>query len=118
MGKSAFSIFFVYVSVLRVGRGVDWGWMHLPTHPQQYCDPASLVHPDDTDYCEEETCSGNGKCFNSALMAKCKCNPGFTGKYCQGKVTRPNTRLPYSRVGGQEQCLRRVTKAFGLEQYA
>ena len=23
--------------------GVDWGWMPLPTRPQQYCDPASLV---------------------------------------------------------------------------
>ena len=23
--------------------GVDGGWMPLPTHPQRYCDPASLV---------------------------------------------------------------------------
>ena len=23
--------------------GVDGGWMPLPTHPQQYCDPASLA---------------------------------------------------------------------------
>ena len=23
--------------------GVDGGWMPLPTRPQQYCDPASLV---------------------------------------------------------------------------
>ena len=22
---------------------MDWGWMPLPTRPQQYCDPASLV---------------------------------------------------------------------------
>ena len=25
------------------GLGVDQGWMTLPTRPQQYCDPASLV---------------------------------------------------------------------------
>ena len=24
--------------------GVDGGWMPLPTHPQRYCDPASLVN--------------------------------------------------------------------------
>jgi len=41
--KRAFSILFVYVWVLDVGWGVDGGWMPLPTRPQQYCDPASLV---------------------------------------------------------------------------
>ena len=25
------------------GWGVDGGWMPLPTRPQRYCDPASLV---------------------------------------------------------------------------
>ena len=42
MGKQAFSILFV---CLGVGGGL-WcggGWMPLPTRPQQYCDPASLV---------------------------------------------------------------------------
>ena len=26
-----------------MGWGMDGGWMPLPTHPQRYCDPASLV---------------------------------------------------------------------------
>ena len=26
-----------------LGVGVDGGWMALPTRPQRYCDPASLV---------------------------------------------------------------------------
>ena len=29
--------------MLGVGLGVDGGWMPLPTRPQRYCDPASLV---------------------------------------------------------------------------
>ena len=37
----------MYVSVLggELGGalGVDGGWLPLPTHPQRYCDPASLV---------------------------------------------------------------------------
>jgi len=37
----------VYVSVLEGGLGgalgVDGGWLPLPTRPQRYCDPASLV---------------------------------------------------------------------------
>ena len=37
----------VYVSVLGGGLGgalgVDGGWLPLPTRPQRYCDPASLV---------------------------------------------------------------------------
>ena len=43
VGKRAFWKLFVYVWVLRVGWGVDWGWMPLPTRPQRYCDPTSLV---------------------------------------------------------------------------
>ena len=35
----------VFVSKCGVGEGVDGGWMPLPTHPQQYCDPVSLVPP-------------------------------------------------------------------------
>ena len=31
---------------LEVGWGVDGGWMSLPTSPQRYCDPASLVRRD------------------------------------------------------------------------
>ena len=27
-----------------MGMGVDGGWMPLPTHPQRYCDPVSLVY--------------------------------------------------------------------------
>ena len=30
-------------SFLVAGLGVDGGWMPLPTRPQQYCDPVSLV---------------------------------------------------------------------------
>ena len=37
-------ILFAYVRVLGVGFGVDGGRMPLPTRPQRYCDPASLVH--------------------------------------------------------------------------
>ena len=37
----------MYVSVLEGGLGgalgVDGGWLPLPTRPQRYCDPASLV---------------------------------------------------------------------------
>ena len=29
--------------MLGVGWGVDGGWMPLPTRPQRYCDPVSLV---------------------------------------------------------------------------
>ena len=29
--------------MLEVGWGVDGGWMPLPTRPQRYCDPVSLV---------------------------------------------------------------------------
>ena len=29
--------------MLEVGWGVDGAWMPLPTRPQQYCDPVSLV---------------------------------------------------------------------------
>ena len=43
-------VFFVNVSVLEGGLGEAlkrwvWmgGWLPLPTRPQQYCDPASLV---------------------------------------------------------------------------
>ena len=40
--KRAFSLLFVHVWVLRVLMCVR-GWMPLPTRPQQYCDPPSLV---------------------------------------------------------------------------
>ena len=47
MGKPAFLKFFVYVSVLKEALGgalgADGGWLPLPTRPQRYCDPASLV---------------------------------------------------------------------------
>ena len=47
MGKQAFKKLFVYVSALErvLGGvlGVDGGWLPLPTCPQRYCDPASLV---------------------------------------------------------------------------
>ena len=47
MGKQAFKKLFVYVFVLDGGLegalGVVGGWMSLPTRPQRYCDPASLV---------------------------------------------------------------------------
>ena len=33
----------MYVWVWGGGWGVDGGWMPLPTRPQRYCDPASLV---------------------------------------------------------------------------
>ena len=33
----------VFEAFLRWGRGVDGSWMPLPTRPQRYCDPASLV---------------------------------------------------------------------------
>ena len=33
----------VYVSVWEGGWGEAGGWLPLPTRPQQYCDPASLV---------------------------------------------------------------------------
>ena len=49
VGKRAFQKLFVYVSVLEGGLGgalgVDGGWLPLPTRPQRYCDPASLVLP-------------------------------------------------------------------------
>ena len=36
------------VSVLEGGLGCGWGeaedWMPLPTRPERYCDPASLVY--------------------------------------------------------------------------
>ena len=35
--------FCVCLCVWDGGWGVDWGWMPLPTRPQRYCDPASLV---------------------------------------------------------------------------
>ena len=35
--------FFLYVCVWSGVWGVDGGWMPLPTRPQRYCDPASLV---------------------------------------------------------------------------
>ena len=34
---------FVYVCVWGGSWGVDLGWMPLPTHHQQYCDPVFLV---------------------------------------------------------------------------
>ena len=47
MGKEAFLKLFVYGSELGRGLGgalgVDGGWLPLPTRPQRYCDPASLV---------------------------------------------------------------------------
>ena len=47
MGKRAFWKRFVYVSVLERGLsralGKNGGWLFLPTRPQRYCDPASLV---------------------------------------------------------------------------
>ena len=47
VGKRAFSKLFVFVSELERGLGgalgVDGGWLPLPTRPQRYCDPASLV---------------------------------------------------------------------------
>ena len=43
IGKRALQMPFL-VWVLMVGAwGVDEGWMPLPTRPQQYCDPASLL---------------------------------------------------------------------------
>ena len=42
MGKRAFWILFVYVSVWDGSLGMDLGWRPLPTRPR-YCDPASLV---------------------------------------------------------------------------
>ena len=36
----------MYVCVWSGVWGVDGGWMPLPTRPQRYCDPASLVHFD------------------------------------------------------------------------
>ena len=46
-GKMSVLKRFVYVSVLErvLGGvlGVDRGWLPLPTRPQRYCDPASLV---------------------------------------------------------------------------
>ena len=38
-----FWILFINVCVWSGVWGVDGGWMSLPTHPQQYCDPVSLV---------------------------------------------------------------------------
>ena len=47
VGKRVFQRLGVYVSVLEGGLGgvlgVDEGWLPLPTRPQQYCGPASLV---------------------------------------------------------------------------
>ena len=47
LGLHLFLKLFVYVSVLGGGLGgalgVDGGWLPLPTRPQRYCDPASLV---------------------------------------------------------------------------
>ena len=40
---SVFLLFFVYVCVHVGYWGVDGGWTPLPTRPQRYCDPASLV---------------------------------------------------------------------------
>ena len=43
-GKTSVLNTFSECSSVKVGgEGVDGGWMPLPTHPQQYCDPASLV---------------------------------------------------------------------------
>ena len=39
--KSVLDTFFV--RLWGGGLGVDGGWMPLPTRPQRYCDPASLV---------------------------------------------------------------------------
>ena len=38
-----FRCFFGYVCWWGGAWGVDGGWMPLPTRPQRYCDPASLV---------------------------------------------------------------------------
>ena len=35
--------FMVWVLMVKA-LGVDWAWMPLPTRPQRYCDPASLVY--------------------------------------------------------------------------
>ena len=47
VGKRAFKKLFAYGSELGRGLGgalgVNGGWLPLPTRPQQYCDPASLV---------------------------------------------------------------------------
>ena len=47
MGKRAFKKLFAYGSELGRGLGgalgVNGGWLPLPTRPQRYCDPASLV---------------------------------------------------------------------------
>ena len=47
LGKLAFWKLFVYVSLLEGGfdraLGAYGGWLPLPTHLQQYCDPVSLV---------------------------------------------------------------------------
>ena len=42
--QRAFWILFIYVCVWSGVRSVDGDWMPLPTRPQRYCDPASLVH--------------------------------------------------------------------------
>ena len=39
---------FVFERVLGEVVGVDGGWLPLPTRPQQYCDPTSLVSNDRT----------------------------------------------------------------------
>ena len=41
--QRAFWILFIYVCVWSGVRSVDGDWMPLPTRPQRYCDPASLV---------------------------------------------------------------------------
>ena len=38
---SVLNVFFLYVWGAWV---MDGGWMPLPTRPQRYCDPASLVY--------------------------------------------------------------------------
>ena len=47
-------ILWVYMLVGGGALGVDGGWMPLPTCPQQYCDPASLVFsmPDQNKVCD------------------------------------------------------------------
>merc|ERR1719466_235223 len=37
-------------------------------------------------YCENDPCSANGKCYNDPPTFKCVCEPGYKGKVCTEEV--------------------------------
>jgi len=67
---------------LKVTCACNAGWKHDPKKEEKDCSCADDAdHPQCMDPKTRETCSGNGNCE----CAKCECDSGFEGKWCQKK---------------------------------